>query len=64
MRIAQVTDYSLRLLILAAARAPGMITVGEVADGYGRSRNHLTKVAHELGRVIGEGRKVATVGRS
>ena len=50
MRISQFTDYSLRLLILAAARAPGMITVGEVADAYGISRNHLTKVAHELGR--------------
>ena len=50
MHISQFTDYSLRLLIMAAARAPQMVTVSEAADAYGISRNHLTKVAHELGK--------------
>ena len=44
------TDYSLRVLIQAAIRHPNKVTIDEVANAYGISRNHLIKVIHELGR--------------
>lgn len=50
MRINAYTDYSLRVLIHAAAIYPGRVTVQEVADAYGISKNHLMKVTNELGR--------------
>lgn len=49
MRLTVYTDYSLRLLMHLAARPDGRATIGEVADAYGISRHHLTKVAHRLG---------------
>lgn len=49
MRLTVYTDYSLRLLIYAALKADALITIGEVAEAYGISRNHLTKVVHQLG---------------
>jgi Rrf2 family nitric oxide-sensitive transcriptional repressor len=49
MRLTVYTDYSLRLLIYAALKPDGLINISEVADAYGISRNHLTKVVHQLG---------------
>lgn len=49
MRLTVYTDYALRLLIYAALKPDGLITISEVADAYGISRNHLTKVVHQLG---------------
>ena len=50
MRLAVYTDYSLRMLMyLAVKRGGELATIGEVADAYGISRNHLNKVAHQLG---------------
>jgi Rrf2 family transcriptional regulator, nitric oxide-sensitive transcriptional repressor len=49
MRLTVYTDYALRLLIYAALKPDGLVNIGEVADAYGISRNHLTKVVHELG---------------
>jgi Rrf2 family nitric oxide-sensitive transcriptional repressor len=52
MRLTVYTDYSLRLLIyLALKREGGLATIEEVAAAYGISRHHLTKVAHQLGRL-------------
>ena len=48
MRLTSFSDYSLRLLILCAARAPELVTIAEAATIYGISRNHLMKVANEL----------------
>jgi Rrf2 family nitric oxide-sensitive transcriptional repressor len=49
MRLTLQTSYSLRLLIYLAVRGDGLATVADVAESYGISRHHLTKVAHRLG---------------
>ena len=49
MRLTVYTDYSLRLLMYATLKQEGLTTISEVADAYGVSRNHLTKVVHQLG---------------
>ena len=50
MHITTFTDYSLRVLIQAAIRQPQRVTIDEVANAYGISRNHLIKVINELAR--------------
>ena len=49
MRLTAYTDYSLRMLIYLASYPERRPTIGEIAECYGISRNHLTKVAHNLG---------------
>lgn len=61
MRLTQFTDYSLRLLILAATHADRLVTIEETSRLYGISRNHLMKVANQLTR---EGFLKAVRGRS
>lgn len=50
MRLTVHTDYALRLLMYLALKPGKVATIREVAETYGISRNHLVKVAHELGR--------------
>ena len=50
MRLTVYSDYALRLLMYAALRPGELVTIQQVADAYGISRNHLMKVAFELGR--------------
>jgi Rrf2 family nitric oxide-sensitive transcriptional repressor len=50
MRLTLYSDYSLRLLMYAAIRHGELVTIQDVADAYGISKNHLMKVAFELGR--------------
>src|SRR5262245_42724905 len=50
MQLSTYSDYSIRVLMQAALRAPARVTVDEVADTFGISRHHLVKVVHELGR--------------
>lgn len=50
MRLTLHTDYALRLLMYLAVKPDGRATIREIAETYGVSRNHLVKVAHELGR--------------
>jgi Rrf2 family nitric oxide-sensitive transcriptional repressor len=49
LRLTVYTDYALRLLMYLALKDEGLATIAEVAEGYGISRNHLMKVAHQLG---------------
>jgi Rrf2 family nitric oxide-sensitive transcriptional repressor len=50
MRLTDFSDYSLRLLMYAAARSDRLITIEETAALYGISRAHLMKVANQLTR--------------
>lgn len=51
MRLTFHTDYALRMLMCLAARPDKPWTVSDVATRYGISRNHLLKVALNLGRM-------------
>jgi len=42
------TDYAMRMLIMLGAKNGEPVTVQQVADAYGLSRNHLLKVARKL----------------
>ena len=44
------TDYALCVLVHLAVNGGGLATIGEIAEQYGISRNHLAKVVWELGR--------------
>jgi Rrf2 family nitric oxide-sensitive transcriptional repressor len=50
MRLTVYSDYSLRLLMYLALHGKELVTIGEIAAVYGISRNHLMKVAFQLGR--------------
>ena len=49
MRLTVHTDYALRLLMFLGAHREELVTIQEVSDAYGISKNHLMKVAHQLG---------------
>jgi Rrf2 family nitric oxide-sensitive transcriptional repressor len=52
MRLTVYTDYALRVLMyLSVKYGDGEVaTIDEIAQAYGISRNHLTKIVHELAR--------------
>jgi len=50
MRLTTFSDYTIRVLIYLALHPGRRATIGELADIYGISRNHLMKVVHHLGR--------------
>ena len=51
MRLNVQTDYALRLLTRLAMRPNEIVTIETIAREYRVSRNHLMKVAHQLGRL-------------
>lgn len=51
MRLTLYTDFALRLLMYLSVRQDRATTIQEVADAYGISRNHLMKVAQQLGQI-------------
>jgi Rrf2 family nitric oxide-sensitive transcriptional repressor len=50
MRLAEYTDYSLRVLMYCAARPQLRVTIRDLAEHHGVSRNHLMKIVTDLGR--------------
>jgi Rrf2 family transcriptional regulator, nitric oxide-sensitive transcriptional repressor len=49
VRLTVYTDYALRVLMYLALREEQLATIAEIAESYKISRNHLMKVAHQLG---------------
>ena len=50
MRLTFSTDYALRLLMLVGLETEHLVTIEEVADRFGISKNHLMKLAYQLGQ--------------
>jgi Rrf2 family transcriptional regulator, nitric oxide-sensitive transcriptional repressor len=61
MRVTTLSDYALRLLMMADAAGDKLITIEAAAERYKISRSHLMKVANVLTRA---GYLVAVRGRS
>lgn len=47
MRLTTFSDYTLRTLMYLALRPQALCTIDEIADAYGISAHHLTKVVHQ-----------------
>jgi Rrf2 family nitric oxide-sensitive transcriptional repressor len=50
MRLTNFSDFTLRLLMYAAAQNDRLVTIEETSEVYGISRAHLMKVANTLTR--------------
>lgn len=48
MQLTLHTDYALRVLIYLSVQPGKTVTIDEVTEFYGISRNHLVKVVHHL----------------
>lgn len=48
MQLKRYTDYSLRVLIYLGAHPDQVVSINEIAQAYGISRNHLLKVVNGL----------------
>lgn len=51
MQLTLYTDYSLRALLYIGRTPDRLVTISEIADFYGVSRNHMVKVIHHLGSI-------------
>ena len=53
MRLTDYSDYALRSLIYLAVRPdPSLLAnISNIADSYGISKSHLTKIIHQLGQL-------------
>ena len=49
MQLTRFTDYSLRVLIQLGNHPDAHATVAGIAEEFGISRHHLTRVVHQLG---------------
>ena len=50
MRLTDYTDYALRVLMYLGAHPGEIVTTREIAAAHDISRNHLTKIVHQLGQ--------------
>lgn len=53
MRLTSYSDYALRSLIYLAVkpRSDEIVNISDIAQAYNISKNHLTKVIHQLGKL-------------
>ena len=51
MKLTRFTDYSLRVLMRLGLQEQGRVTIREISESYGISRNHLMKVVSLLTRM-------------
>jgi Rrf2 family nitric oxide-sensitive transcriptional repressor len=49
VKLTSYSNYSIRVLMIAAARFPDLTTIGELAAAFDISRTHLVKCVHQLG---------------
>jgi Rrf2 family nitric oxide-sensitive transcriptional repressor len=50
MRLSEYTDYTLRVLMYCATHRDRLVTIRELAEQHGLSKNHLMKVVNDLAR--------------
>jgi len=50
MRLAEYTDYTLRVLMYCASNPERLITIAEMAQVHDLSKNHLMKIVSDLAR--------------
>ena len=50
MRLAEYTDYTLRVLMYCASHRERLVTIAEVAEQHRISKNHLMKIVNDLAR--------------
>ncbi|PWE31255.1 Rrf2 family transcriptional regulator [Maritimibacter sp. 55A14] len=50
MRLTSFTDYGLRMLMRMASAPERAFSTADLADEFGLSRNHLTKIMQQLAR--------------
>lgn len=50
MRLSEYSDYTLRVLMYCATHRERLVTIGELAEQHGLSKNHLMKVVNDLAR--------------
>lgn len=48
MRLTAYTDYAMRVLMYLGLTKGQLVTIQEIADAFGISKNHLTKIVHDL----------------
>jgi len=51
MRLTDYTDYSLRVMLYLAIKRDALVTIQEISDAYGISKNHLMKIVQQLGEI-------------
>jgi len=49
MRLTIYTDYTLRVLMYLGLNRDRLVTINDIAEMHGISKNHLMKVVHQLG---------------
>ncbi len=50
MRLAEYTDYTLRVLMYCAAHRGERLTIADLAERHGLSKNHVMKIVNDLAR--------------